>query len=89
MKKLLEKFKSKDDFDKFCQILADRIRNNEAISDNPMLDGMVISLILTTNFAIDLFLQIEMGAALDGTRQKLEHIATWCSNNEDILCNLF
>ena len=57
MKKLLGKFKTKDDFDKFCQILSERMKNNEPISDKPMIDGMVIAFILTTNFAVDLFLK--------------------------------
>jgi hypothetical protein len=88
MKKLLKKFKSKDDFDKFTKILSERMKQGSAISDNPMIDGMVIGLILTTNFAQDLFLQKDMGHVLDGTIQKLEQIVIWCSNNEDELCRL-
>ena len=88
MKKLLEKFKSKEDFDKFTKILSERMKEGEPISDKPMIDGMVIGFILTTKFAQDLFLQKEMGNVLDGTIQKLEQIVIWCSNNEDKLCDL-
>lgn len=88
MENLLKKFKTKEDFDKFCEILAERMRQNKPISENPMTDGMVIAFILTTNFAVDLFLQKEMGRVLDGTIQKLEQIIIWCSNNEDELCGL-
>lgn len=88
MKKLLKKIKTVEDFDNFCKILSDRMKNNESISDKPMVDGMVIAFILTTNFAIDLFLQNDMGRVLDGTLQKLEQIVIWCSNNEDTLCGL-
>lgn len=88
MEKLIKKIKSKEDFDKFCKILSDRMKENKPISDKPMIDGMVIGFILTTNFAMDLFLQKDMGRVLDGTIQKLEQIAIWCSNNEDELCRL-
>lgn len=88
MKKLLKKFKTKDDFDKFCQLLCDKMKQNKPISNNPMIDGMVIAFILTNNFAVDLFLQREMGSVLDGSRQKLEQIVIWCTNNEDVLCNI-
>jgi len=88
MEKLLKKFKSKDDFDKFTKILSERMKEGNQISDKPMIDGMVIGFILTTKFAQDLFLQKEMGSGMDGTIQKLEQIVIWCSNNEDKLCRL-
>ena len=88
MEKLLKKFKSKDDFEKFSKLLSERMKSNKPISDKPMVDGMVIGFILTTNFALDLFLQKDMGRVLDGTLQKLEHIVIWCTDNEDELCRL-
>jgi hypothetical protein len=88
MDKLLKKFKSKEDFEKFTKILSERMKDNNPISDKPMIDGMVIGFILTTNFALDLFLQKDMGSVLDGTMQKLEQIVIWCSNNENELCRL-
>jgi hypothetical protein len=88
MENLLKKFKSKKDFEKFTKILSERMKENKPISDKPMIDGMVIGFILTTNFALDLFLQKDMGRVLDGTIQKLEQIVIWCTNNEDELCLL-
>jgi hypothetical protein len=88
MEKLLKKIKSKNDFDKFIKILSQRMKDNNPISDNPMIDGMVIGFILTTKFSKDLFLQKEMGSVLDGTIQKLEQIVIWCNRNEDVLCDL-
>ncbi len=88
MEKLLKKIKTKDDFDRFSKILSERMKENKPISDKPMIDGMVIGFILTTNFAIDLFLQNDMGRVLDGTIQKLEQMVIWCTNNEDELCSL-
>lgn len=88
MEKLLKKFKSKEDFEKFTKILSERMKDNNPISDKPMIDGMVIAFILTTKFALDLFLQKDMGHVLDGTMQKLEQIVIWCTNNEDELCRL-
>ena len=88
MENLIKKFNSKEDFDKFTQILSERMKDGKPISDKPMIDGMVIGFILTTKFAVDLFLQKDMGRVLDGTIQKLEHIVIWCTNNEDELCRL-
>ena len=88
MEKLLKKFKTKKDFEKFSKILSERMKNGIPISDKPMIDGMVIGFILTTNFAVDLFLQNDMGRVLDGTIQKLEQIVIWCTNNEDELCSI-
>jgi hypothetical protein len=88
MEKLLKKFKTKEDFEKFSKILSERMKDDKPISDKPMIDGMVIGFILTTNFAIDLFLQNDMGRVLDGTIQKLEQIVIWSTNNEEELCSL-
>jgi hypothetical protein len=88
MEKLLKRFKSKEDFEKFSKILSERMKENNPISDRPMIDGMVIGFILTTRFAKDLFLQNDIGRVLDGTIQKLEQIVIWCTNNEDELCRL-
>jgi hypothetical protein len=88
MEKLLKKFKTREDFEKFSKILSEKMKDGKPISDKPMIDGMVIGFILTTNFAIDLFLQNDMGRVLDGTIQKLEQIVIWCTNNEDELCSL-
>ena len=88
MEKILKKIKSKEDFDNFSKILSERIKNNKPISNNPMVDGMVIGFILTTSFSIDLFLQKEMGVVLDVSLQKLEQIVIWCTNNEEELCFL-
>ena len=88
MKNIIKKIKSKEDFDKFTKILSERMKDDKSISDKPMIDGMVIGFILTTKFAVDLFLQKDMGRVLDGTIQKLEQIVIWCTNNEDELCRL-
>lgn len=85
MKRLQKKIKTKADFEKFTEKLGERMKNNKPISENPMIDGMVIGFILTTKFAIDLFLNKDMGRVLDGTIQKLEQIVIWCTNNEDEL----
>lgn len=88
MKNLIKKIKSKEDFDKFTKILSERMKYGKPISEKPMIDGMVIGFILTTKFALDLFLQKDMGRVLDGNIQKLEQIVIWCTNNEDELCSL-
>lgn len=69
-------------------MLVKMMRENKPISENPMIDGMIIGFILTNKFSKDLFLQKEMGFVLDGTIQELEQIAIWTSNNEEALLKL-
>lgn len=78
-----------EDFDKFSSILANRMKNNKSISDNPMIDGLVIGFILTSgSYVRDLFLGYEIERLLDSSIQKLELIIIWILNNEDELCNI-
>jgi len=42
MEKLLKKFKTKNDFDRFSKILFERMIENKPISDKPMVDGIII-----------------------------------------------
>lgn len=89
MEKIRKKVNTKKRFDKMLNILSERIKTNQPISDNGMLDGMIIGFMFSTeSFTRDLFLNKEMGRVLDGTLQKLEQIVIWCSNNEDELCRL-
>lgn len=89
MEQIRKTIKNRDDFNRFLEILMDRIKSNEPISDNGMLDGMIIGFIFSnTKVAQDLFLSKEMGNLLDGTIQKLEQIVIWVVNNETILCDI-
>jgi hypothetical protein len=88
MEKFRKKVNTPKRYQKFCQMLVERLKQNQAISENPMLDGMIIGLILTTKFSQDLFLDKEMGNVLDGTIQKLEQIAIWVCENEEKLLEL-
>jgi hypothetical protein len=90
LEKIKKKIKSKEDLKKLLDILITRIKENKSISDNPMLDGFIISFMVSKeSFVIDLFLSNHMGHVLDGTLQQLEQIVIWINNNEDSLCNLF
>jgi|GEM_PF-6107130 len=89
MEKIRKKINTKKRFDKMLNVLVTRILENKPISNNAMLDGMIIGLMLSTeSFTRDLFLDREMGRVLDGTIQKLEQIAVWAYNNEDELCKI-
>lgn len=89
MEKIRKKITTKKRFDRMLNMLVTRISENKPISNNAMLDGMIIGLMLSTEtFTRDLFLDREMGRVLDGTIQKLEQIAIWTCNNEDELCNI-
>ena len=88
MKRLQEKIVTKEDFKYMMEILSERVKTNKSITDNGMLDGMIIGLMLTTEFTEYLFLGKELGRVLDGTMQKLEQIAIWSLNNHDQLDKL-
>jgi len=77
MKKIKKLIKSKDDFDKFIFLLVERANSNKPISDNGMRDGIIIGLMLSTNFTCELFTNEQIGRVLDGTLQKLEKISVW------------
>ncbi len=77
-------------FDKFLNLLTDRIINNKPISDNSMLDGAIISMILSKKiFVKDLLLKRDMGRVLDGTISQLKQIVIWINNNETELIKIF
>jgi hypothetical protein len=52
-------------------LLLERIKSNQSISDNGIIDGLIIGFLYTTSFVIDLYLDKEMGHILDGTLQKI------------------
>ena len=77
-------------FDKFLNLLTDRIINNKPISDNSMLDGVIISMILSKKiFVKDLLLKMETGGVLDSTISQLKQIVIWINNNETELIKIF
>ena len=89
MQKLKKHIKTKENFERFLDILVSKVRNNESISDNAMIDGFIISFIIVrSKFVQSLFLDKEIGRILDGTRQQLEQIVLWFSNNEKQLIKL-
>lgn len=90
MKKLRECIKSGEDFKKFTDMLVLRVGKGEAVSDAPMVDGLIIGFIVSTySFTQDLVLDKYMGRVLDGTMQKLEQISIWLCNNEGRLIKLY
>jgi hypothetical protein len=90
MKEIQNKIQTLEDFDKLMKILSDRVKENKPISDNPMLDGMIIGFMFSTyKFSRDLILDtFNNQHILDGTLQKLENIAIWLSNNEEEIIKL-
>jgi hypothetical protein len=90
MKKIQNKIQTLEDFDKLMKILSDRVKENKPISDNSMLDGMIIGFMFSTyKFSRDLILDtFNNQHILDGTLQKLENIAIWLSNNEEEIIKL-
>ena len=90
MEKLSELVNTSKRFDNFLNLLTDRIINNKPISNNPMLDGAIISMILSKKiFVRDLLLKRDMGRVLDGTISQLKQIVIWINNNETELIKIF
>jgi hypothetical protein len=90
MNKIRELIKTKEDYYKLIEILLKRAKKNKPISENGMIDGIIIGwMISTETFVIDLFLDRDMGRVLDGTMQKLEQIAVWVVSVEDKLCSIY
>ena len=90
MEKLSDLVNTSKRFDKFLNLLTDRIINNKPISDNSMLDGAIISMILSKKiFVKDLLLKRDMGRVLDGTISQLKQIVIWINNNETELIKIF
>ena len=86
---LKQKIKTRAEFLNFCKILSKRLSLNKPISNNGMIDGMVIGFMITTpELTLDMILGDEMGSVLDGTLQKLEQINMWLVNNDTELNKL-
>lgn len=90
MEKLSDLVNTSKRFDKFLNLLTDRIINNKPISDNSMLDGAIISMIISKKiFVKDLLLKMETGGVLDSTFSQLKQIVIWINNNETELIKIF
>ena len=76
----------------FKYLLSKRVKENKPISENGMLDGVIIGFILTTSYSDDLLLNNfkEGGSATmhDSTRDVLEQILHWCTENEKSLITI-
>lgn len=87
---LYKKYKTKDDFKGFIDKLIERIKVNEPISDNAMLDGFIIGLIHSNSgyLWLVLFTEQETPPMSDNTIQQLEQCVKWILNNEKSLNKL-
>ena len=88
---LKKKIKSKEDYKVFESALLAVIKNNSAISDNPILDGFIIGLIYSNSkYVVNMLLtQDQLPPLSDHTIQQLEHCLLWLHNNEKKLITIF
>lgn len=70
MKKIRKKIKSKEDFDRMVNLLLERVKSNQPISDNGMIDGLIIGFLYSISFAMDLFTDNEICHILS-TKKKI------------------
>lgn len=88
MIKLQKEIKTGQEYSLFCQKLIDSVNDNVQISDKPMMDGFIISLIIDSPDFKKLFFNRRMGNISDRMIRKLENMVAWCVNNEDKLLTL-
>ena len=88
---LKKKIKSKEDYKVFESALLAVIKNNSAISDNPILDGFIIGLIYSNSkYVVNMLLtQDQLPPLSDHNIQQLEQCLLWLHNNEKKLITIF
>lgn len=84
---LYKKYKTKEKFRGFIDKLIERIKSNQPISDNGMLDGFIIGLIHANSgfLYIMLMTESELPPMSDNVIQQLEQCVKWILNNEEKL----
>ena len=82
---LYKKYKSKSDFKVFIDNLIERIKDNNPISDNGMLDGFIIGLIHANSVYLwaMIFTDSDLPPISDNQIQQLEQCIKWLLNNEE------
>lgn len=84
---IIDLLSSKDERSKFYRLITRIMIDEEAVSDNMMLDGYVIGSIMTTNI---------MAKAIDGRLDSMDHLGcstanfifSWLEENNDKLISL-
>lgn len=87
---LYTKYNTKKKFKLLVDKLIDKVKNNESISDNGMLDGFIIGLIHSNSgylWAL-LFTEMSLPPMSDNTIQQCEQCIMWIINNEETLNKL-
>jgi hypothetical protein len=84
---IYKKYNSKEKFRGFIDKLVERIKLNQPISDNGMLDGFIIGLIHANSgyLYIMIFSENDLPPMSDNTIQQLEQCIKWILNNEETL----
>jgi hypothetical protein len=87
---LYKKYNKKENFKTFIDKLIEKVKNNETISDNGLLDGFIIGLIHSNSGYIWrlLFTEEVLPPMSDNTIQQCEQCVKWIINNEEILNKL-
>lgn len=80
-------------WDMFLEFLFERVKNNNAISENSMLDGLIIGMILNYEMLTKEFFfsydKDEIGSLFDKTITNIKQIGIWLFNNDEELNKLF
>ena len=87
---LYKKYNKKEKFKLFIDKLIERVKNNNPISDNGMLDGFMIGLIHSNSGYVWglLFTEMDLPPMSDNQIQQCEQCIIWIINNEDRLNKL-
>ena len=75
---------TRTEFDALVNDLALKVKNNQPISSNPMLDGMAIGLLIyNSDIVFDIIDVQHIGRLSDGKIQQLQLITKWLTD-----CNI-
>ena len=89
LSKLKRHIKTFEDLNVLKTVLMNRLLINSPISNNGMLDGLIIGFIVNKDkYVFSLLRNQNLGRVLDGTIQQLEQIVIWMINNQDSLCQI-
>jgi hypothetical protein len=87
---IYKKYRTKEKFSGFVDKLIQRVKDNNPISDNGLLDGFIIGLIHSNSgyLWIMLFTESQLPPMSDNSIQQLEQCIKWIANNEEALNKL-
>jgi hypothetical protein len=88
--KIKTKLNNKSDVQHLINLLIQKIKDKQSISEDPLLDGFIIGLIYCNSKYITTLLLTEdvLPPLTDNNIQQLEQVLIWITNNQNLLFDL-